>query len=69
MSYVFSSTKSEKRAEHDLPVWGGLWGEVAQTMYIHVSRCKNNKIEGERKKEYTTDNKTLKKKKKMSQVL
>jgi hypothetical protein len=42
---------------------------VAQTMYIHVSRCKNNKIEGERKKEYTTDNKTLKKKKKMSQVL
>jgi hypothetical protein len=25
--------------------------EVAQTMYIHVSECKNDKIKGERKKE------------------
>jgi hypothetical protein len=25
-------------------------GEVAQTMYIHVSKCKNDKIKGEKKK-------------------
>jgi hypothetical protein len=28
----------------------GVKGEVAQTMYIHVSKCKNNKIKGEKKK-------------------
>jgi hypothetical protein len=35
---------------------GGLeWlgGMVAQTMYTHVSKCKNNKIKGERKKKET----------------
>jgi hypothetical protein len=35
MSYVFSSTKSEKRAEQVLSC--GL-GEVAQTMYTYVSK-------------------------------
>jgi hypothetical protein len=25
-------------------------GEVAQTMYTHVSKCKNDTIEGEKKK-------------------
>jgi hypothetical protein len=40
---VFSSTKLEKRAEQVLPGnWGvggtGGWGEVAQTMYTHVSK-------------------------------
>jgi hypothetical protein len=39
--YVFSSTESEKRAEL---VWGGGGEEVPQTMYTHVSKCKNNKI-------------------------
>jgi hypothetical protein len=36
----------KKRAEQDAPRrWGG-WtqGKVAQTMYTHVSKCKNNKI-------------------------
>jgi hypothetical protein len=28
---------------------GGERGEVAQTMYTHVSKCKNHKIKGERK--------------------
>jgi hypothetical protein len=28
--------------------WGReVWGEVAKTMYAHVSKCKNNKIKGE----------------------
>jgi hypothetical protein len=27
----------------------GMRGEVAQTMYTHVSKCKNDKIKGERK--------------------
>jgi hypothetical protein len=39
--YVFSSTKSEnKRAEQVLP--GGR-GQVAQLIYTHVSKWKNNK--------------------------
>jgi hypothetical protein len=47
MFYVFSSTKSENRSRSG----GGLFKgeEVGQTMYTHVSKCKNNKIK-ERKK-------------------
>jgi hypothetical protein len=30
--------------------WGRGRGEVAQTMYTHVSKCENHKIKGERKK-------------------
>jgi hypothetical protein len=45
----------EKRTEQVLPrsvSWGvEEMGEVAQTMYIHISKCKNNKIKGEKKKE------------------
>jgi hypothetical protein len=26
-----------------------VWGEGTQTMYTHVSKCKNDKIKGERK--------------------
>jgi hypothetical protein len=49
ISYVFSSTKSEnKRVEQVLPGSRGRGcrrsGEVAQTMYTHVSKCKNDKI-------------------------
>jgi hypothetical protein len=33
--------------EQDLS--GSRAGEVAKTMYTHVSKCKNNKIKGERK--------------------
>jgi hypothetical protein len=41
--YVFLSSKSHnKRAEQVLPRGGR--GELAQTMYTHVTRCKNNKI-------------------------
>jgi hypothetical protein len=48
-SYDFSSTKSEnKRMEQVLPGSRGRWmagvGDVAQTMYMHVSKCKNDKI-------------------------
>jgi hypothetical protein len=28
----------------------GVGREVAQTMYTHVSKCKNDKVKGERKK-------------------
>jgi hypothetical protein len=48
ISYILSSIKSEKkRAEQVLPgSRGGEWvvGEVAEIMYIHVSKCKNDKI-------------------------
>jgi hypothetical protein len=43
----------EKRVEQVLPgsgrlgVWEGMC--VAQIMYTHVSKCKNNKIKGEKK--------------------
>jgi hypothetical protein len=30
-------------------VWGLAGGKVAQTMYTHVSKCKNDKIKGEKK--------------------
>jgi hypothetical protein len=47
----FSSIKSEKkRAEQVLSGIGG-WdcgGEVAQIIYTHVNKCKNNKIKGEK---------------------
>jgi hypothetical protein len=44
ISYVFSLTKSEKKR----PGNGG--GKVAQTMYTHVSKCKNDKIKGGKNK-------------------
>jgi hypothetical protein len=43
MSYVFSSTKSEKRGWNQFCPEAGVRGE-AQVMYTHVSKCKNNKI-------------------------
>jgi hypothetical protein len=54
-SYVFSSTKLKKQVEQVLPGSGnwrgwGLGGQVAQTMCINVSKCKNNKIKGGKKK-------------------
>jgi hypothetical protein len=57
ISYVFSSRKSEnKRAEQVQPRKRGVSGrkgEVAQTMYTHISKCKNDKIK-ERKKNAKT---------------
>jgi hypothetical protein len=41
ISYVFSSTKLEKQEDRTGSAWKG---EVAKTMYTHVSKCKNNKI-------------------------
>jgi hypothetical protein len=35
--------------------WGVGGGEVSKTMYIHVSKCKNDKI-NERKNKYTSGN-------------
>jgi hypothetical protein len=49
----FSSTKLEnKRAEQVLPGSGEVWGgEVAQIMYTHASKWKNDKIKLKKKKE------------------
>jgi hypothetical protein len=51
LSYVFSSTKLEnKRAEQVLPGRGfGGRGELAQTTYTHVSKCKNDRIKARKK--------------------
>jgi hypothetical protein len=54
MSYVlrFLFTKSEdKREEQILSEVGGMcWGEVAQTMYTHASKCKKGEIKDRKKK-------------------
>jgi hypothetical protein len=51
MLYIFSSTKLENnRAETVLPRGGEVSGEVAQIMYTHVSKCKNDKIKFKKKK-------------------
>jgi hypothetical protein len=39
LSYVFSSIKSENKRKLE----GDSGGEVAQTMYTHVNKCKNGK--------------------------
>jgi hypothetical protein len=40
---MFSTTVEKKRAEQVLPgSW--VWGDVAQTMYTHVNKCKNNEM-------------------------
>jgi hypothetical protein len=50
------STKSENnKAEQVLPRSGGWegvgeWREVVQTMYTHVSKCKNNKVKERKNK-------------------
>jgi hypothetical protein len=51
ISYVFFLTKSENNWLKQVLTRSGGWrsGEVAQTMYTHVSKCKNDKIK-ERKK-------------------
>jgi hypothetical protein len=36
-------------AQQVLPRSRGVWEEVAQTMYTHVSKGKNDKIKGEKK--------------------
>jgi hypothetical protein len=43
--WFFSSAKlGNKRVEQILPRHGREEEEVAQVMYTHVSKCKNNKI-------------------------
>jgi hypothetical protein len=34
-------------------LWGGEEGEVAQTMYTHVSKCKNDKMKKKKRGNYT----------------
>jgi hypothetical protein len=41
-------TCSAQKQGKDLEKRGG--GEAAQTIYTHVSKCKNDKIKGEKKK-------------------
>jgi hypothetical protein len=50
LSVIFSLQHNRKQRGQNrfCPERGG--GEVAQTMHIHVSKRKNNKIKGEKKK-------------------
>jgi hypothetical protein len=45
--YLLNKIREEDRTDS---AWKG-YGGVAQTMYTHISKCKNDKIKGERKKE------------------
>jgi hypothetical protein len=51
MSFLLSmfSLQQNQRTRGRMEAGGQGWGEVAQTMYTHVSKCKNNKIKGEKK--------------------
>jgi hypothetical protein len=58
LSLMFSLQQNQRRRGRNRFSWkrglGGRWevgGEVARTMYTHVSKCKNNKIKGERDRE------------------
>jgi hypothetical protein len=57
LCFLFNKIREEVRtgsAQKGRMVGGGGEGEVVQTMYIHVSKCKNNKIKGETKKNIIT---------------
>jgi hypothetical protein len=51
LSLIFSLQYSQRRRGQNrfCPEAGG-GEEVAQTMYTHASKCKNDKIKGEKKK-------------------
>jgi hypothetical protein len=56
---MFSLTKLEKkRAEYVLPGFWGLRG--SGLMYTHVSKCKDNKIRGEKNWQLTSITKSKK---------
>jgi hypothetical protein len=47
---MFSVQQNQRRGQNRFCLEVGDWGrELAQTIYTHVSKCKNNKIKGERK--------------------
>jgi hypothetical protein len=45
----FQSSTDPSKTEERMKEGGG-WGEVAQTMYRHVSKCKNMKLKGGKKR-------------------
>jgi hypothetical protein len=53
LCFLFNKIRKEGRTgsawKQGLGVVEG-WGEVARTMYTHVSKCRNDKIKGEREK-------------------
>jgi hypothetical protein len=53
LSPIFSLQQNQRTREQNrffLKTAGVFWGEVAQTMYTHLTKCKNDKIKRERKK-------------------
>jgi hypothetical protein len=44
--FLFKKIREQKEGTGSAWKWEQVWrkGEVAQTMYTHVSKCKNNKI-------------------------
>jgi hypothetical protein len=44
ISYVFNKIKEQEGGTGSAGKWGEGCGEVPQRMYIHVSKCKNEKI-------------------------
>jgi hypothetical protein len=50
LSFTFSLYQNQRKGRTDSACKrGGDGGEVAQTMYTHVRKCKNYKIKGEKK--------------------
>jgi hypothetical protein len=50
LSFMFSLEQNQRRGWNRFGLEVGCWGgEVAQAMYTHLSKCKNEKINGEKK--------------------
>jgi hypothetical protein len=43
LCFLFNKIGEQEGRTGSVWKWGRGWGEVAQTMYTHVSKCKNNK--------------------------
>jgi hypothetical protein len=50
LCFLFNKITEEEGGTGFAWKWGWRVGEVAQTVYTHVSKCKNDRIKGERKK-------------------
>jgi hypothetical protein len=48
LCFLFNKIREEEGGAGYSLNWGRRCWEVAQTMYTHVSKCKNDKIKGER---------------------
>jgi hypothetical protein len=54
LCFLFNEIRTRGRNRFYLQAWWGRGGGVAQTMYTHVSKCKNDKIKERKPKRILT---------------